>query len=317
LPGFDRFWAEYPAGSRKVGKPQCRKKWHGERLEAQADAILAGLAKWKASAHWREGFVCQPHKFLNQRFWESEPAEEDDGMSFEPAKTRDEAIDDFEWMRRSFFPRWRSLGDGEISAWVDALQKVPKSVLDAAVPEHHRERGAYTSPVLKELMAKCREVYRRQRPPAVVTTNPANREKIVDWIRRESTAPMLGDPFTQGGPEGDRGLIERHYSHAWRAVKSDEHATDYGRQFMRGAIYGHCLTALMEVSTPEAEARELAECIVDLGEGQRVVIAKPMLGGMERPKVSTPHEQIMALAKAHDPAQDKTIKVTAERVSIQ
>lgn len=71
--GFDSFWTAFPRGPRKVGRPKCLTKWRRDGLEPHTDAILRGLERWKASKHWADGFVCQPHRFLNERFWEAEP----------------------------------------------------------------------------------------------------------------------------------------------------------------------------------------------------------------------------------------------------
>lgn len=238
-------------------------------------------------------------------------------MSVEPAKTREQAIDDFEWMRSHYFPRWRTLGDGELEEWVSFLQRVSRSVLDVAVPEHFRARGSFTSPVLKELRAKCIEVHRRQRPPATITTNPANRERIIDWIRRESLAPKPGDPFNQQ-PESDREAIVRHYSNAWRSVKdpavtlSGDYAKippadDYGRQYARGMIFSHCLAALLEIKVPAGEARDIAECVVDLKEGERVVLRTTLKSPEPPARASTPREQMVALAKSHVAAEEMAV----------
>ena len=75
LPGFARFWAEVPA-RRKAGQSDCRRHWDRAGLEAIADQVLAGLARWKASADWsREDgqFIKAPLPWLRAESWHAEP----------------------------------------------------------------------------------------------------------------------------------------------------------------------------------------------------------------------------------------------------
>lgn len=74
--GFDRFWSEWPNGPRKVAKAQCAAKWERHDLEAEADAIVAAVVAFKASAEWAKdngAFVPMPATWLNQRRWEAPP----------------------------------------------------------------------------------------------------------------------------------------------------------------------------------------------------------------------------------------------------
>lgn len=74
LPGFDRFWAEFPP-KRKRDKSKCRQKWKRKKLEREADAVLNGLAVWKRSDEWTRQngeFVPMPATWLNNERWQSE-----------------------------------------------------------------------------------------------------------------------------------------------------------------------------------------------------------------------------------------------------
>lgn len=70
---FLAFWAEYPNTGRRVNKPGSFKSWTTQGCEDVADAVMAGLRKWKVHENWtRDGghFVPMTTTFLNQRRWE-------------------------------------------------------------------------------------------------------------------------------------------------------------------------------------------------------------------------------------------------------
>lgn len=72
---FEEFWLAYPS-RRKGEKPQCLKFWQREKLDAQAEAVLAGLEGWKASWDWRKDngqYIKAPLPWLRGRFWENPP----------------------------------------------------------------------------------------------------------------------------------------------------------------------------------------------------------------------------------------------------
>jgi hypothetical protein len=79
---FEKFWSAYPSNCpRKADKKRCREKWktimaHAADPEATFNAIMAGLARWKASEMWSEGdgqFIRAPLVWLNNANWEEEP----------------------------------------------------------------------------------------------------------------------------------------------------------------------------------------------------------------------------------------------------
>lgn len=73
--GFDRWWSSWPRHERKSGKSTCRKIWEKEKLEPLADAILAGLERWKRSKAWASDnrkYIPLPATWLNQRRWEDD-----------------------------------------------------------------------------------------------------------------------------------------------------------------------------------------------------------------------------------------------------
>ena len=85
---FDRFWSAYPDGPRKVDRAGCRKIWDRRSLDDSADAVLAGLLRWKRSAMWAEQagrFVPLATTFLNQGRWEADPGPLAEGQYGVPA----------------------------------------------------------------------------------------------------------------------------------------------------------------------------------------------------------------------------------------
>lgn len=70
---FSDFWKRWPKGSRKRGRTKCEKHWRANRLDAKADEVMAGLARWLASDEWERGFVPLPQSWLNDQGWEAEP----------------------------------------------------------------------------------------------------------------------------------------------------------------------------------------------------------------------------------------------------
>ena len=68
--GFQKFWNEWPAGERKVGKVKASQFWKREKLEARTDEIVALVAAWKLTEKWTSGFCPQPMTWLNGRQYE-------------------------------------------------------------------------------------------------------------------------------------------------------------------------------------------------------------------------------------------------------
>lgn len=67
---FPEFWSLYP---KRVGKADCLKKWKSSKLDAKADTILAALRLQIAQdARWADGFIPDPHTYLNGKRWEDE-----------------------------------------------------------------------------------------------------------------------------------------------------------------------------------------------------------------------------------------------------
>ena len=71
-PGFARFWAEYPSGH-ATDRGGLLALWRALGLEDDSGAVLTGLAAWKGSERWREGYVVKARKFLEERHWEVPP----------------------------------------------------------------------------------------------------------------------------------------------------------------------------------------------------------------------------------------------------
>lgn len=83
---FDVFWAAYPKVGRK-GKAEARKKWEARGLDAEAEVILADLAKRTTTdRQWLEGYVPHASTYVNGRGWE-------DAIDDRPVKTAAPATD--------------------------------------------------------------------------------------------------------------------------------------------------------------------------------------------------------------------------------
>jgi hypothetical protein len=74
LERFNEFWEAYPTeGGRRTNKPGCARKWAAAGLDAEANAILLGLARLKVTESWmKDGgkYVPMAQTFLNQRRWD-------------------------------------------------------------------------------------------------------------------------------------------------------------------------------------------------------------------------------------------------------
>jgi len=100
LPGFDRWWAGYPAGPRKVNRKQCRKTWEANQLEEKTEDILRGLARWKRE--WaKDGnkFVPLPTTWLNQERWTAEVGQEESDIADLNDPPRKVTQDDIDYLK--------------------------------------------------------------------------------------------------------------------------------------------------------------------------------------------------------------------------
>jgi len=71
--GFDTFWAIYPRTNGTKANALTAWKSIGPDGSLQAE-IVAGVERWIASDHWREGYVKYAERFLRDRMWEDVPA---------------------------------------------------------------------------------------------------------------------------------------------------------------------------------------------------------------------------------------------------
>ena len=70
---FLRFWAAWPAHSRKQSRGQCWDRWRKQDLDLVADQIIAHVEALKRSVDWRKeggAFIPAPLVYLNQRRWD-------------------------------------------------------------------------------------------------------------------------------------------------------------------------------------------------------------------------------------------------------
>lgn len=119
LPGFDRFYAEYP---RKIDPTRARAAWIKiPFLEQHADEVMVGLARWAISEQWRdEQFIPHPATFLNNHRWKVEPPKENQNGQ-----------------RESFDERRRRESQNAIREVRDSAEQVVRE-MDRRLPEPHR-----------------------------------------------------------------------------------------------------------------------------------------------------------------------------------
>lgn len=99
---FDEFWKAYP---RKTGSiPQARKTWAKQKLDQQADSIIAIVIDRAANdPQWSDPrFIPYPTTFLNQQRWNDE---------WTPAKKKPSAADRFTGKT------YEGSSDDELPAW--------------------------------------------------------------------------------------------------------------------------------------------------------------------------------------------------------
>ncbi len=136
--GFEKWWAAYPKGQRKRGKPKCWAKWKREKLEDRTEDILACLEAAKRSHDWkRDGgqYIQGPHPWLNSAPWLTEDFAKDaaDGgpSVVAPPKMREPTKEDI----------WRRLPDMERKAHTEharatlAKRPVPSIIRSGKWPE--------------------------------------------------------------------------------------------------------------------------------------------------------------------------------------
>ena len=63
---FDQFWKAYP---RKELKYKAKKIWLTYDCEPDLPEILAFIEKAKKTKRWKNGFIRQPHYFLENGTW--------------------------------------------------------------------------------------------------------------------------------------------------------------------------------------------------------------------------------------------------------
>ncbi|WP_321904415.1 helix-turn-helix domain-containing protein [Paraburkholderia tropica] len=69
-PGFDRFWAVWPAASgRKQARELCLSHWVANGLEADKHLIAAHVEAMKRTPHWKTGGDPTPIRYLEGRRW--------------------------------------------------------------------------------------------------------------------------------------------------------------------------------------------------------------------------------------------------------
>jgi len=82
---FDAFWNRYPNPTDKAQTQAAWRRLMRELSDAQrvalAEAIMAGVERWRASERWAAGYVVAPVRFLRWKRWEDVPVPTKEGAT--------------------------------------------------------------------------------------------------------------------------------------------------------------------------------------------------------------------------------------------
>jgi len=70
---FEDFWSAWPKSERKGAKSQCLAKWTKQKLDLQAETIIAHVNYMKTTDQWKKGngsYIPAPLVYLNQQRWD-------------------------------------------------------------------------------------------------------------------------------------------------------------------------------------------------------------------------------------------------------
>lgn len=203
--------------------------------------------------------------------------------------TTSDVFEILSWIQKAFFPKWPIPSDEQLGQWQKRLAQFPVHVVREAMPVHWEERGNFTTPELKGLVAICYEIWKREAPRRTTTQSPREKEKVIDWLKRESEdRPAFGDM-------ADDEIVMFHCETAWSRVKFHA-APEVGRQFVRGLIFSHCLNAMLEIGKSQQQARKCAEKCTGLKPGERIEV-RELFEGVTKEKTRSKQEQLEALAR--------------------
>lgn len=73
---FLAWWAAY-ACRRRVKRSAAWAEWQAQKCEGVASDIMDGLARFKLTHYWLEGYMPEAPRWLKYRRWEDEPTEDD------------------------------------------------------------------------------------------------------------------------------------------------------------------------------------------------------------------------------------------------
>lgn len=97
-PGFARFWAAWPTGQRKRGRKAALAAWRSLRLEEQADAIIADVARRQVGDDfWLRGYAPMPTTYLRGARWQDEYTQAPPQRSDSPTMRGILALEDLKW----------------------------------------------------------------------------------------------------------------------------------------------------------------------------------------------------------------------------
>ena len=77
---FLAFWDAYRC-KRRVKRLEAWTQWQAQGCEGESAEVMAGLARFKLTDQWREGFMPEPGRWLRHQRWTDDPVEDDVRMT--------------------------------------------------------------------------------------------------------------------------------------------------------------------------------------------------------------------------------------------
>jgi len=86
---FEALWKALPVKAQTCGKKAAFSSWKtAVKNGAAAEAIVAGLERWKVSRQWAEGYINHATTWLNQERWKVDPEPADANRSLKTGRAK-------------------------------------------------------------------------------------------------------------------------------------------------------------------------------------------------------------------------------------
>lgn len=156
------------------------------------------------------------------------------------------------WMQANVFPKWEIPPTQQLAWWSNAIEGHDEEIVKEAMGLHWQDRGAFTSPVLKDLLAKIHELEAKAAKPKIAGEVNEPSRSLPEIIRRAHPA------WRQ--VENDYELILRYYRQLWwlRCKPRIEATGEEHRESLRAGYTSQmktgCFNALASLGMSERRA---------------------------------------------------------------